>query len=278
MKAVQIRNEVFDGVAPNWDTWNRKMTVDIGDPGSAKMDDLAISTHPSQSAEGQPGAEAGAQGSPPPPPTPPHPDHSWIEFDSGYRNQDPGVIERGEVIEPGDEPGTGDMTTRGSVSYGEFIEAELKAENDRRVSVHTRAGAAVTSSAGLITLAIAVFGLLVGRGFLVGKNHIFPGSAKLVLLFAVVFLVLAGVCAIWAGFPVGREFVSDRTLNKMLNSHRDDSKEVARDTVAYINAMGLVSLRRRTTKSAFMLFASGIFQILAMVFIVGCISLAMRWL
>jgi hypothetical protein len=62
-------------------------------------------TNPSQSAEGQPGAEAGAQSAPPPPPPPP--DRSWIEFDDGIspvhlviRNQGPGVIER-MVIERG---------------------------------------------------------------------------------------------------------------------------------------------------------------------------------
>jgi hypothetical protein len=55
------------------------------------------------------------------------------------------------------------MTTSGSEIYGEFIEVELKAENDRRDSVHTRAGVAVTSSAALITLVLGVFGFLVGK-------------------------------------------------------------------------------------------------------------------
>ncbi|HTX94019.1 MAG TPA: hypothetical protein VME67_03760 [Mycobacterium sp.] len=61
-------------------------------------------TNPSQSAEGQPGAEGGAEGAPPPLPPPPprrRPDRSWIEFDTGIRNQDPGVVER-KIIEPGE--------------------------------------------------------------------------------------------------------------------------------------------------------------------------------
>jgi len=56
-------------------------------------------TNPSQSADGQPGAQAAAQDAPPPPPPPP--DRSWIEFDVGLRNQDPNVIEN-KIIERGD--------------------------------------------------------------------------------------------------------------------------------------------------------------------------------
>jgi hypothetical protein len=162
------------------------------------------------------------------------------------------------------------MTASGSEIYGEFIEAELKAENDRRDSVHTRAGAAVTSSAALITLVLGVF------GFLVGKNPGFPGSAKPYLVVAVLSLLAAGAFAVAAGFPVGQKFVKDRTLDRMLESHLDDSEEVARDAVAYINAVGLVSLRRGTTIKALLLFASGICQIVAMLLVGACIWVVMH--
>ncbi|HTX94018.1 MAG TPA: hypothetical protein VME67_03755 [Mycobacterium sp.] len=162
------------------------------------------------------------------------------------------------------------MTTSGSEIYGEFIEAELKVESDRRDSVHTRAGAVVTSSAALITLVLGVF------GFLVGKNPGFPGSAKPYLVVAVVSLLAAGAFAAAVGFPVGQRFVSDKTLYRMLESHLDDSEEEARDAVAYINAVGLLSLRRGTTIKAWLLFASGICLIFAMVFIGGCIWVVMR--
>lgn len=123
-------------------------------------------------------------------------------------------------------------TSSGSEIYAEFIEAELKAENDRRDSVHTRAGAAVTSSTGLITLVLGVF------GFLVGKNLGFPNSAKPFLVVAVVSLLATGALAVAAGFPVGQKFVTDSTLDRMLASHRSDSEEVARDAVAYIKRRG----------------------------------------
>jgi hypothetical protein len=157
------------------------------------------------------------------------------------------------------------MTTSGSEIYAAFIEAELKIESHRRESLHTRAATFVTSSAGLITLALGVFGLLVG------KNHEFPDVAKPFFVAAVICLLAAGACAVAAGFPRDQHFVADKTLDRMLDSHHADSEAVARDAVAYINAVGLVSLRRGTKNKALLLFASAIGQILAMLAIGVCV-------
>jgi hypothetical protein len=157
------------------------------------------------------------------------------------------------------------MTTTGSEIYAAFIEAELKAETDRRESVHTRASTLVTSSTGLTTLSLGVFGLLVG------KNHEFPDPAKPFFVAAVVCLLAAGGLAVAAAFPLGQQFVADRTIDRMLHSHRADSEGDARDAVAYINAVGLLSLRRGTTTKALLLFASGGSQIFAMFAIGICV-------
>jgi hypothetical protein len=50
------------------------------------------------------------------------------------------------------------MTKSGSEIYAAFVEAELKAENDRRDSVNRRAATALTGSTALITLALAIIG------------------------------------------------------------------------------------------------------------------------
>jgi len=74
------------------------------------------------------------------------------------------------------------MTTSGIEIYAAFIEAELKAENDRRESLHTRAAAIATGAlAGY--LALGVFGLLVA------KNHEFPDVAKPFFVAAVICLL-----------------------------------------------------------------------------------------
>lgn len=159
------------------------------------------------------------------------------------------------------------MTSSGIEIYAAFIEAELKSETDRRESVYKRAATLVTSSAGLITLALGVFGLLAG------KNVEFPDVAKPFFVAAVIGLLIAGACAVAAGFPRDQHVVKDKTLDKMLIAHHADSAEVAHYGVAYINAVGLVSLRRGTKKKALLLFASGVAQIAAMLAIGICVWL-----
>jgi hypothetical protein len=159
------------------------------------------------------------------------------------------------------------MASSGIEIYAAFIEAELKSENDRRESVHSRAATLVTSSAGLVTLALGVFGLLVG------KHQNFPDLAKPFFVAGVVGLLLGGACAVAALFPLDQRYVDDSTLGDMVVSRRADSEAFARGAVAYINAMGLVSLRRGTTIKALLLFASGVGQILAMLAIGICVWL-----
>jgi len=158
------------------------------------------------------------------------------------------------------------MTVSGTEVYGAFIEAELKIESGRRESVHTRASTFVTSSAALITLALGVFGLL-------GNTHQFPDVAKPFFVAAVVCLLIGGACAVAAVFPTDQHFVKDSTLSTMLISHHADPEDVARYSVAYINATSLVSLRRGTNTKAKLVFASGAGQIVAMLAIGVCVWL-----
>lgn len=153
------------------------------------------------------------------------------------------------------------MTASGIEIYSAFIAAELKIESDRRESVHNRAGTLVTSSAGLITLALGVFGLLAG------KDVEFPGVAIPFFVAAVAGLLVSGSFAVAAGIPSDQNVVKDATLAKMLVEHHADPADVAHYSVAYTNSMGLVSLRRGTNKKAKLLVAAGISQILAILLI-----------
>jgi hypothetical protein len=158
------------------------------------------------------------------------------------------------------------MASSGTEIYGAFIEAELKIESDRRESVLTRAAAFVTSSAALITLALAVFGLL-------GKEHQFPDMAKPFFFAAVLCLLIAGSCAVAAMFPTDQDVVKDITLGTMLRTHYTDPEDVARYSVAYINARSLVSLRHGTDAKAKRVFGSGVAQILALLLTGVCVLL-----
>jgi hypothetical protein len=157
------------------------------------------------------------------------------------------------------------MSESGSGVYGDFIEAELKAENERRDSANTRAASAVTSATGLATLALAAVGVVVG------KNNDFPVCAMPFLAFALFFLLGAGACAALAGLPWRQRFVNARTIDKMLNSRRNDPPDVARDIVAYSNAVSLVSLRSALTIKMRFLLASGVLQVLAIAALAACI-------
>lgn len=156
------------------------------------------------------------------------------------------------------------MTT-GSELYAAYIEAELKAETDRRDSVNTRAATAVTSATALMTLALAVFGVLIGN------NHALPECAQPFLVLALVFLLGAGACAVAAGIPWRQRFVKATTLDRMLNARRGDSEGTARYTVAYCNMVELVSLRSGTTIKTWLLLASGICQIVAIAALGACV-------
>ncbi|WP_232021890.1 hypothetical protein [Mycobacterium basiliense] len=123
----------------------------------------------------------------------------------------------------------------------------------------------MTSATALITLALAVFGLLVG------KDHAFPECAQPLLVLALAFLLGAGASAVAAGFPWRQRFVKATTLDAMLNSRRNDSEEDARYTVSYCNVVSLVSLRSGTNTKTWLLLASGICQILAIGAVGACI-------
>ncbi|MGV0041676.1 hypothetical protein [Mycobacterium colombiense] len=157
------------------------------------------------------------------------------------------------------------MPESGSEIYGAFIEAELKAENERRDSANTRAASAVTSATGLATLTLAAVGVVVG------KNKDFPGCAMPFLAFALFFLLGAGACAALAGLPWRQRFVNARTLDKMLNDRRNDPPEVARDIIAYSNAVSLISLRSALTIKMRLLLTSGVLQVFAIAALAACI-------
>lgn len=149
------------------------------------------------------------------------------------------------------------MSDPGSKIYAAFIDAELKAENDQRASVNNRAAAALTGATGLVTLALAVFAVLLG------KDHVFTGLARLFLVVALTALLLSGGCAVAAGFPWRLKQTSLRTIDKMLNSRRNDTEDIARDAVAFCNAVTIESLRAGTAVKVKFLLAAGICQVLA---------------
>jgi len=147
--------------------------------------------------------------------------------------------------------------------YAAFIEAELKAELARRESVNTRASTALTTSAGVVTLALAVFAALIGKDF------VLVGWARACLAGGLIALLISAICAVVAGFPWNMKLAEPLTLQKMISMHWADPEEEARATTAAINATVIESLRPGTKTKLKFLLAAGICQIVAVAMLAG---------
>lgn len=155
------------------------------------------------------------------------------------------------------------MSDRGT-QYTSFIEAELKAEVDRRESVNSRASTALTSSAGIVTLVLTVFAVLIHKDFTLS------GPAKWFLVVALFAFLCSAITAVLAGIPWYTKVTKPSTLAAMINTRWADSESTARNNTAYANAVVIESLRRGTDIKFWFLIAAGACQIIAIAALAGC--------
>ncbi|OYN78901.1 hypothetical protein [Mycolicibacterium sphagni] len=148
--------------------------------------------------------------------------------------------------------------------YASYVEAELKAELARRDSVNSRSAAALTGAAGIVTLVLAVFAVLVGKDF------VLTGLAKALLVLALLALLVSAVCAVVAGFPWRIKLTSPSTLKMMVRDRWADTEVTARGVAAYANYQVIQSLRPGTSTKFQFLLASGICQIVAVAMLAAC--------
>lgn len=148
--------------------------------------------------------------------------------------------------------------------YAAFIEAELKAENERRDSVNRRAATALTGSAGLVTLVLAVFTVFVGKDFKLS------GCAKWSLAVALIALLIAALCAVVAGIPWISTAAKPKTLQWFLRSRWGDTEVTARGRTAYCNAISIARARPGTNIKFYFLVAAHACQAIAVGGLVVC--------
>lgn len=143
--------------------------------------------------------------------------------------------------------------------YAAFLDGELKRENDRRSSLLTRAGTAVTASTGLVTLVLALFTVVIG------KDPTITGAAKWGVTVAVVFLLGSAACALEAGRPrKNREQTAISTLQSLIDDENWTVSEVnARWQTANITIDQIDRLRSGSKGRGRWLRAAGICQVLA---------------
>lgn len=148
------------------------------------------------------------------------------------------------------------MSAQGT-EYATFVAAELKREVDRRDAVNSRAGTAVTSATGLVTVTLAVFAVLKGKDFVV------HGGAFVALVVALLMLILSAALAVLAGLSWRYDVATPATLTLMLTTHWTDSEVSARNISARSNVRTLRTLRAGTNIKSNLLIAAGAGQVAA---------------
>ncbi len=148
--------------------------------------------------------------------------------------------------------------------YAAFVEAELKAEYDRRASVNSRAAGALTASTGLVTLVLGVFAVLVGKDF------VLTGHARGALAVALGSLLLAAACAVIAALPWKSTVPSPEYLQSLIDDHWQVSEVAARNITSNSNVGVIRRLRSGTDIKFKFLIASSAFQLAATGALVLC--------
>lgn len=150
--------------------------------------------------------------------------------------------------------------------YAAFIDAQLKAEYDRRDSVNSRAGSALTGAAGLVTVVLAVFAVFLG------KDPVLTGFAKISLGAAVILLLFAAAAAVMASYPWAINTAEPDSLRSLIEDNQwwGGTETSARNITSGMNLDTIKELRRGTSIKFFFLMAALALQVLAVLGLVAC--------
>lgn len=146
------------------------------------------------------------------------------------------------------------MASQGE-TYVRFVEAELKAEHERRTSLDSRAAAVTTTSSAFIALAGALTVLVTGKDYAFSD-----GGARGVMLSAA-SLLLAALIACVAAASRRYEVTKGQTLEKMFTEHWTDTEVTARFTSGWLNVKTIKSLRTGNNRKAGQLIVAHALQV-----------------
>ena len=141
--------------------------------------------------------------------------------------------------------------------YARFIEAQLKSEYDRRDTVNSRAGAAITSATGLVTITLVVVAVLKGKDFTL------HGGALVALFVAFFALLLSAAMAVLGGMNWRFQVTSVATMKAMVGERWGDSEVSARGVAAFCNVKTINTLRAGTNIKYRFLLAPAVAQLVA---------------
>jgi nitrate reductase NapE component len=143
--------------------------------------------------------------------------------------------------------------------YADYIKEQLEAQEARKLSLEQRGLAVITTSGALVTLLFGLTALSVRRA----STFVIPDTAAALLIVALVFFVLAALCAIVTNLPRSHEAVTVAALRKAVKERWSDSEAVALQMVALTRLRTLASAKQNNdAKGVALVIAMG-FEILA---------------
>lgn len=159
------------------------------------------------------------------------------------------------------------MSSDQGSQYEAFVEAQLKAEYDRRTTLEARGLTVVTSSGTLVTLAVAV------GAFALGQDYKPSTTAVTALGVSLGLFIVAALFGLIANFLRKYAVPSAATIQLMLTTHWTDSEVAARNVCAVANAETLDSLRAGSNDKAMQVTIALVCQLLA----VAALAFAVLW-
>jgi hypothetical protein len=157
------------------------------------------------------------------------------------------------------EPTTGSEPTTAGEVFSSHINQLMKSEFERRQRLETRGQAVMTTSAGLLTLFVAI------ATFMTHENYHFANRASIVLIccsFGIFVLASALGIATQNAFT-SYLATSNATLDKMVDSHWNDDVNGARWICARRHITTIKSLRIQNARKSWLALAGPVVQLVA---------------
>jgi hypothetical protein len=142
--------------------------------------------------------------------------------------------------------------------YADYIREQLESQEARKVSLEQRGLSLITTSGALVTLLFGLTALASER-----EGFVLPTTARVLLIVALVFFVIAGLAALVTNIPLSYEGVTTDALRGAVKERWTDSEAVASEMTALTRITVLESARRRNNVKAVALFAGMACEIVA---------------
>jgi nitrate reductase NapE component len=152
-----------------------------------------------------------------------------------------------------------DATPGGRSIYADYIREQLEAQEARKLSLEQRGLAVITTSGVLVTLLFGLTALSVRKE----STFVIPDTAAALLIVALVFFVLAAVCAIVTNLPRSYQGVTVDALRGAVKNRWDDSEAVASEMVALTRLKMLASAKKNNDAKGIALVIAMSLEILA---------------